>query len=383
MLTTATLEPIAWTALAYLLTRALVQHSAWALLGAGAVAGVAMEAKYGIAIWTIALALGAAVSPIRRLLLWRPFWLAICLATVIAAPSLIWQQAHGWPFREVHARHLAEGTNFTGTPLQFERQQVWAMNILLAPLWISGIVIPFLRPSLKQARFLSIGFVAATALVFVTHGKDYYLFPAYPTMFAVGAAAWATLYRWLQIVWLATATAIFVLAVPVALPILDPSALARYLTLTHLAPTPEEAAAVGAPLTQIFSDELGWRELEKQVATVYRSLSSDERAAVAILVTNYSEAAALNVYGGEDGLPPALCGQNQYFLWGTHGYRGSIIIHVNGDPGRWRRGCESVNVVGTFGVPYAMPYENGRPIFICRGLRRSLDEIWGRLKRFQ
>jgi 4-amino-4-deoxy-L-arabinose transferase-like glycosyltransferase len=137
VLTTATLEPIAWTALAYLLTRALVQHSAWALLGAGAVAGVAMEAKYGIAIWTIALALGAAVSPIRRLLLWRPFWLAICLATVIAAPSLIWPQAHGWPFREVHARHLAEGTNFTGTPLQFERQQVWAMNILLAPLWIS------------------------------------------------------------------------------------------------------------------------------------------------------------------------------------------------------------------------------------------------------
>jgi hypothetical protein len=31
----------------------------------------------------------------------------------------------------------------------------------------------------------------------------------------------------------------------------------------------------------------------------------------------------------------------------------------------------------------AMPYENGRPIFICRGLRRSLDEIWERLKRFQ
>jgi hypothetical protein len=79
-----------------------------------------------------------------------------------------------------------------------------------------------------------------------------------------------------------------------------------------------------------------------------------------------------------------LCaGKTSYFLWGTRGHRGSIIIHVNGDPDRWRRGCESVNVVGTFGVPYAMPYENGRPIFICRGLRRSLDEIWERLKRFQ
>jgi hypothetical protein len=230
--------------------------------------------------------------------------------------QLIWQQAHGWPFREAYARHLAEATNFAGTPLQFERQQVWAMNLLLAPLWISGILMPFLRPSLKQARFLSIGFVAATALVFITHGKDYYLFPGYPTMFAVGAAAWTNLYRWLQIAWLVAATAIFVLAAPVALPILDPPAVARYLTLTHLAPTPEEAAAVGAPLTQIFSDELGWRALEKQVATVYRSLSPDERAKAAILVTNYGEAAALDVYGSEDRLPPALCGQNQLLLVG-------------------------------------------------------------------
>jgi hypothetical protein len=134
---------------------------------------------------------------------------------------------------------------------------------------------------------------------------------------------------------------------------------------------------VGAPLTQIFSDELGWRALEKQVAAVYRSLSPDERAKAAILVTNYGEAAALVVYGDEDRLPPALRRQNQYFLWGPHGYRGSIIIHVNGDPDRWRRECESLNVVGTFGVPYAMPYENGRPIFICRGLRRSLDENLG------
>jgi hypothetical protein len=56
---------------------------------------------------------------------------------------------------------------------------------------------------------------------------------------------------------------------------------------------------------------------------------------------------------------------------------------VNGDPNRWRRGCESVEVVTKFGVPYAMPYENGRPIFICRGLRRNLAEIWSRLKRYE
>jgi hypothetical protein len=40
-----------------------------------------------------------------------------------------------------------------------------------------------------------------------------------------------------------------------------------------------------------------------------------------------------------------------------------------------------VDIVREFGVAYAMPYENRRPIFICRGLRRSLYEVWVRLRR--
>jgi len=141
--------------------------------------------------------------------------------------------------------------------------------------------------------------------------------------------------------------------------------------------------AVGAPLTQIFSDELGWRALEKRVAQVYHSLPPEERAHSAILAVNYGEAAALEVYGREDGLPQVLCGQNQYFLWGDHGVEESVLIHVNGDPARWRRACESVEIAGTFGSPYVMPYENDRPIFICRGLRHPLSAIWTRLRRFE
>ena len=77
------------------------------------------------------------------------------------------------------------------------------MNLVLAPFWITGMVAPFIRTGLKQARFLSIGFVAATAIVFVTHGKGYYLFPVYPTMYAAGAAACADIPRWLHRFWLA------------------------------------------------------------------------------------------------------------------------------------------------------------------------------------
>jgi hypothetical protein len=40
-------------------------------------------------------------------------------------------------------------------------------------------------------------------------------------------------------------------------------------------------------------------------------------------------------------------------------------------------------VVGTFGAPYAMPYETGRPIFLCRGLKPELAALWPRLKRYE
>jgi hypothetical protein len=132
----------------------------------------------------------------------------------------------------------------------------------------------------------------------------------------------------------------------------------------------------------VFSDEFGWRELERDVARVYFALPEAERHNAAILASNYGEAAALDVYGRRDGLPPALSEQNQYYLWGTHGYDGSVVIAVNANPRRWARICDRIGEVATFGVPYAMPYERDRRIVVCYGTRLPLAEAWPRFKRY-
>jgi hypothetical protein len=383
IVTTSTFEPIAWTACAWLIARGLQREDKNALLWAGLVAGLALEAKYGIAIWLAALLVGLVLTPERRVLAWRQTWLGASLALLIALPSVVWQSLVGWPFFAVILHHASAHSNFTGTPLRFEIGQILAMNLFLAPLWLIGVVAPFAVERLKPARFLSIALLVATVLVIVTGGKDYYLFPVYPVMFAIGAAACAGMKKWLAGVWLALAAANAALLAPVVLPLLDPPALKDYLDRHHLHPPPDEAAGIGAPLTQVDSDEMGWRALEKQVASVYRALPPDERRRAAILATNYGEAAAIDVYGAGDHLPPALSGQNQYYLWGPRGYDGSVIIHVNGDPDQWRPFCQSLTVAAHFGAPYAMPYENNRPIFICRGSRHTLADIWPRLKRYQ
>jgi hypothetical protein len=112
-------------------------------------------------------------------------------------------------------------------------------------------------------------------------------------------------------------------------------------------------------------------------------LSPDDQKRAAILASNYGQAAAIDVFGRDDGLPPALSGHNQYWLWGSRGYDGSLVIHIGGDPERWRRLCGSIEVVDKTDAPFAMPYENNQPIFICRDLRSSLSVLWPKLRRYR
>lgn len=382
-LTTSTFEPIAWTAAAFLLTRALLRDTRADLIWLGALAGTALEAKWGIAVWLVALAVGVLVTPARRILLWWQLWLGAVIAAALIAPNLVWQWLHGWPFFQVITPQLAGQKEFTGPLWQFEFRQALWMNLALAPLWLAGAIGPFIDRRLAAVRFLTFALVLATAFYYIKNGTNYYLFPVYPTMFAVGAVLCEHLSPIATRAWIAIAFAVSAVFAPVVLPILPPSQLPQYMEITYTKPAPIEAAGVGAPLTQSLSDEFGWRDLEKTVAEVFDRLSPEDQARVAIIASNYGEAAALDVYGRKDGLPPALSGHNQYWLWGPRGYDGSLILHVGGNADRWRSLCRSVEVVGSFGGPYVMPYENDRPIFICRDLRMPLAALWNRLKRFR
>ena len=146
-------------------------------------------------------------------------------------------------------------------------------------------------------------------------------------------------------------------------------------------PAPVEAAGVGAPLMQMLSDEFGWRELAHNVEAAYLALPPADRAKAAIFASNYGEAGAIDVYGAN--LPPALSGNNQYYLWGPRGYDGSVVIAVNVDPAKWSAICESAQVIARFGTsPYAMPYERDRPIVLCRGMHPPLPQLWPTFKHY-
>jgi 4-amino-4-deoxy-L-arabinose transferase-like glycosyltransferase len=89
-LTTSTFEPIAWTGAAFLLTRAIHRDRRSDLLWTGVLAGLAMEAKWGIAVWLVALGIGVLATPARRILRWWQLWAGAAVSLALFAPNLIW-----------------------------------------------------------------------------------------------------------------------------------------------------------------------------------------------------------------------------------------------------------------------------------------------------
>jgi hypothetical protein len=180
--------------------------------------------------------------------------------------------------------------------------------------------------------------------------------------------------------WLAAvAAANGALALPFVLPIYSPAKLKTSVERLPMKLRPVEKASVGAPLTQVFSYEFGWRELAASVENVFGSLPPSDRARASIFASTYGEAAAIDVFGS--GLPPALSGNNQYYLWGPRGYDGAVVIAVDVEPAVWSRWCDSLRVAARYGESrYVMPRERDRPIFVCRGMHPPLEELWPQLK---
>ncbi|MBV8197528.1 MAG: glycosyltransferase family 39 protein [Candidatus Eremiobacteraeota bacterium] len=378
-LSTSTFEPVAFTLIAYFVTRALLLADERAFWWAGLTTGLAFEARYGAFFWALWLALGLALAGPRAAFRSRDFWIGALIFAVIALPNVIWQAAHGLPFLEL-VRNDNTG-NFTGTPLHFTFDQILSVNMLLAPLWIVAIVAPFASARLARFRFLPIAFVAMAVFILITHGKSYYLAGAYPTMFALGAAACTRVWRWFVALWAVLAVANGAVALPLVLPVLPPGRLKAMMDNMHPRPQPIEAAGIGAPLMQMLSDEFGWPDLARDVEAAYAALPPGDRAKAAIFASNYGEAAAIDYYGS--GLPPALSGNNNYYLWGPRGYDGSVVLAINADPAQWSRICDSVRVVATFGTsPYAMPYERGRPIVLCHSMHPPLPQLWPEFKHY-
>jgi 4-amino-4-deoxy-L-arabinose transferase-like glycosyltransferase len=107
-LSTSTFDLLAWTALTWLVVRAVRGGDDRLWLLAGAVLGVGLLNKPLPAFLAIGLFAGVLVAGPRRLLRNRHVWSGAAIALVLWVPWIAWQAGHGWPQLDV-SRSIATG----------------------------------------------------------------------------------------------------------------------------------------------------------------------------------------------------------------------------------------------------------------------------------
>jgi hypothetical protein len=368
----------------YFLLRASNLNEPELLPAAGALLGLGLENKHSTAFFLVSLAIGLLLSPSRHLLASKWFWLGAAIAFLIFLPNLIWQYAHHFPTLEVLSNVRKTHKNIELPPLPFLRQQIMMLLPVSAVVWIPGLAFLLFSSKVRNYRYLGITYLVFLAIMMKLHGKDYYLAPIYPMIFAAGGVFWEMTFaghpklRGLRVALPAVVFALGVVAVPLNIPILPVDKIVPYMQALGSKMSRTEVQDSG-PLPQHFGDEFGWEEMVAATARVYDSLTPEERAKTGILAGTYGDAGAIDFFGPRYGLPKSISPHQNYYYWGPRQYTGEVLILLHYDLADAQRGCQSVQVGPTLNPEYAMQEEH-YTILVCRGSKLPLAEAWVRLK---
>jgi 4-amino-4-deoxy-L-arabinose transferase-like glycosyltransferase len=323
----------------------------------GAAIGLAVLTKYTIAFFLAGLAGAVFFTSLRVHLRSRWLWIGAAVSILIAAPNLIWQAQHDFIsldfLKHIHERDIKWGR----TQSFFKDQLYIASNAVTVPLWLLGLYAVF-----RDRKWRAIGWMAVIPFVIfvVVHGRGYYTAPLFPMLIAAGAVK---LERWA----VAIDAVLAIGGVAVAL-------VALPITPIHSRPW---------SMNGDFVEELGWPELTQEVARIYKTIPPSEHAG--IFGNNYGEAGAIELYGAAYGLPHPISATNSFWLRGpgTPAPRTLVILGERREV--LDRVCSQVTLAGHTPNPWNVKNEevSWHPdIFICRGLKKPLEQRWPKMRAF-
>jgi 4-amino-4-deoxy-L-arabinose transferase-like glycosyltransferase len=380
-------EPLFWMGCAYLLIRIIKTGNAKLWLWFGLLSGLGLENKHSMLIFGFAVVAGLVLSGERK---WQRspwLWAGGTIAFLIFLPNLQWNFQNHFPFLELQANIRRSGRDVALSPMTFLGQETLAMLPLSLPIWMAGLWYLFFDREGKRFRALGWAWLLTAAIIMALSPRVYYLFPAYPFLFAAGSVAWerrlsGVRAQWIKLVYVALMVLMGALIAPTVIPLLPPETYIRYAAVTHLEQPRIENHRLG-PLPQLFADQFGWEEMAAAVASAYNSLAPDVRARTAIFGQNYGQAGAIDVFGPKYGIPQgsAISAHQSYFLWGPHLYTGESMIVMDDRPERLSEIFTSFRKVAEVSHPYSMPYQHFA-VYYCEGIKQPLNELWPQLKKW-
>jgi len=363
LLSTSTFDVLAWATVSWLVVRIVRGGDQRLWPAVGAVAGVALLNKPLIAFLLAGLGVGIVVAGPRSALRSGWLWAGVLVAALIWSPWLVWQSNHGWPQLDVSSSIAAGGSASSQPRWALLPFQLLLVSPVLAPVWIAGLVALCRRPALRPFRLFVVAWAFLVVAFLATGGKPYYLAGMLPLLLAAGAIETDA---WLDrgargravVLWGAVALSGAVSAV-IALPVL-----------------PAHDAGPVIAMNGDVGETIGWPQLARTVATVYRQAGSD----AVIYTANYGEAGALDRYGHALHLPRAFSGHNGFWYWGPPRARPGPVVAVGLHASQLRhfRGCRlAARIANSAGVDND---ERGEPVYRCAAPVAPWPQLWPALR---
>lgn len=378
-------DPLFWTAIAYCIVRIVNTGNQHLWLTVGALTGIALLNKYGVAFWIIGLLIGITLTRLRDSLRRRWFWLGCLLAALIAIPNFLWQARRHFPFLQLMHNIRENGRDVVLSPPAFLKAQAEMIGYASAILVIFALIFFFTRAG-KSYRALGWAFVLFVAILMALHGKMYYVAPVYPMTFGAGAVGFELATQRRAFIWAKPALALIIAAIsgiyaPLIIPILPVNTFLAYEHKMGIQQQKFEHGREGE-LPQIYADMFGWEQITQQVAAFYHTLPPTLQKKTAIFGNNYGDSGAIDFFGPKYGLPKSIGNHQSYWLWGPRGYAGeSMIILGESDEARMQQLCSSYKVIGNGYYPLSRPNE-WTPIYYCQGLHPDLQQLWPKIKHW-
>jgi hypothetical protein len=337
-------------------------------LAAGAALGAGLDTSRTTILLLAGLTIGlAAVPGARRQLRSGWWWAGMAVAVLVWSPHLAWQAGHGWPLFDVAGSDSPWGGG-DGPAGVIVRQLVVAGPVGLV---VAGAGLAWewrqaaWRPLAVAAVVFAVGIVALGA-----PGAE--MTPAYVVALPAGAVAadvWAgsVMRRWHQVVAGVLANGLVLL--PAMAPVFP---VGTYGDLYH----EDVDASLG--------EEVGWPDMVALVARIYEILPAEERVDARIVTARAGEAAAIDLYGPERGLPrgTALSAHGGSVAWWPDGEPAGTVIFVHYARQDLEPYCDAMGPIAIVGNPLLLPNDTaGATISLCRTLRVSPNELREALRR--
>jgi hypothetical protein len=345
-LTPYTLEPVQWLVVIWLLVRWMRLRDDRLLLAVGAVIGVAALTKFqALLLCAVLVVAVAAVGP--RDLLRRPLlWAGAAIAAVFAAPTLLWQQLHGWPQLRMAPVVAGEAEALYGGRPGIAVQLIVFAGVAGATLMLYGLWRLFRDDELRDYRFIGVTFVVLFVVFVATAGRPYYLAGLYAPLAAFGALgmqrrreAGPSRRRWL--VW-----PTYALSVALAVGILILS-------------------------VSIARSDTG-EQIARRTADAYHALPQAQRDRTVVFGESYIVAAYLDGYSNRYQLPEAYSANRSYGYFPPPPADHDTLLYVGRDPGVLRRYFAEAQTVG--------PVSEEMHTYLLTGQRQSWNEMWPQLR---